>query len=243
MRYRDSQGPLEMKKVGHAYVGEGADFLRAIGDNMPQLTRGMAAEWQKRPDALKKVLAALDVPLVRESCVVNVWRDVVIGGESKDKLIERIKPYFTAMEGPETGMYSAEAIIRNEAFVWPIERQRLSLAKVSLREIGFIKEPHLVSVLNRLKEFGCWWHPAVGPALRFEYSDQPRDDYLALAMDPIPDHMGIPNIFNIDGGDGGENPACLDVWWSGDSWDDHIERKSWSLNCEFVAVIGEPQPA
>ena len=60
----------------------------------------------------------------------------------------------------------------------------------------------------------------VGPQLRLQYLDQPKDDAFLIAIEPISDSDGLLSIFSIERGDSGRlgllvnngNPSCF---WSG----------------------------
>jgi hypothetical protein len=70
----------------------------------------------------------------------------------------------------------------------------LDLVVVSVAELGFDKGATRVDIYTRAQELGLDICPAdVGPALRLAYKDQPQNEWLLVAMEPIADSDG--NLF------------------------------------------------
>lgn len=75
----------------------------------------------------------------------------------------------------------------------------LDLVVVSVAELGFEKGATCADVYTRAQEeFGLDLCPAdVGPALRLAYKDQPQDEWLLVAMEPIADSGGYLHVWRV----------------------------------------------
>lgn len=75
-------------------------------------------------------------------------------------------------------------------------------------------------VLAGIKRVGDLCPAEVGPQLRQQYPDQPKDEWLLIGMEPITASGGVPEVFGVEPG-GGELWLCgsdgdPDFFWSGD---------------------------
>ncbi len=92
----------------------------------------------------------------------------------------------------------------------PIEYE---LVLASGPDLGITKDAKLTMIFAKASEHGlekC--PPELGPQLRREYSDQPKDEFLWIAMDPIADADGRLGMFYV-GHDG--VGRCLDASYDG----------------------------
>jgi hypothetical protein len=75
------------------------------------------------------------------------------------------------------------------------EEIEVDLVVLSVKELGFNDDASYAHVCSRVALGLC---PAeVGPALRLIYKDPPRDEWLHIAMEAIPDLDGDPHIFAL----------------------------------------------
>jgi hypothetical protein len=80
----------------------------------------------------------------------------------------------------------ASDIIGKPAFTVAAEETEVDLVKVKVSELGFKNGARLDQIYERAKELGLVPCPAeVGPQLRLQYQDQPNDEWLLVAMEPI----------------------------------------------------------
>ncbi len=112
--------------------------------------------------------------------------------------------YIEAIEasGAKVGDW-AQDIMSKPAFVISPEAREVKFARVTLRQLGLKKQSTLTQIIARAKERGlskCL--PEDGPLIRESYCDQPNGEYLWVAMDPIVDSNGDPNVFSIYCDDG-----------------------------------------
>lgn len=74
----------------------------------------------------------------------------------------------------------------------------VDLLNVSLWNLGFKSGAHLHSILMKGIDLGLHLCPAeTGPQLRLQYLDQPKGEWLSVAMEPITDSVGYPHIFDV----------------------------------------------
>ncbi len=75
---------------------------------------------------------------------------------------------------------------------------RLDLVKVSVAELDFKNGARLQDIYKRAQELGLQLCPAeVGPRLRLQYQDQPLNEWLRIAMEPIIDSDGDLGLFRV----------------------------------------------
>ena len=90
------------------------------------------------------------------------------------------------------------AIFDQPDFTVADEEIELDLVRVMVAELGFKDRATREQIYQRGKELGLGLCPAeVGPQLRIEYSDQVKDEWLHIAMEPITDKHGGLNLFSI----------------------------------------------
>ena len=81
-------------------------------------------------------------------------------------------------------------------FVVSGHEMEVELIKVTVEELGFVGEVSLENIYARAFDRGLiLCPPEVGPQLRLQYKDQPEDDWVIIAMEPIIDSHGVPCIF------------------------------------------------
>jgi hypothetical protein len=118
----------------------------------------------------------------------------------------------------------ANDLLAKSAFSASSEEIEVELVKVSVAELGFKNGANRKDIYNRALELGLKLCPnEVGPALRLQYTDQPMEEWLLVAMKPITDSDGCLGVFetvrNSDGlwfrGDGGDP---FDFWGGDVRW-------------------------
>jgi hypothetical protein len=92
------------------------------------------------------------------------------------------------------------------------KEKKISIGFVTVADLGFTENPTTTELYARIKGKGYDLSPAeVGPALRLAYMDQPKGEGVYIAMDPIPDSGGHPDVFAV-GLDGGGELLLRDAW-------------------------------
>ena len=100
----------------------------------------------------------------------------------------------------------------------------LELVVVTQADLGFAEGTTFENMVLRAKDYGLEKCPAeVGPYLRSIYKDQPKGEWLRIAMEPIADSGDYLSVFDVvrDGDDlwlgtGWFGPQC--VWCPDDRW-------------------------
>lgn len=110
--------------------------------------------------------------------------------------------------------------ILNKVTVSSIET-KVDLVVISVAELGFKDGATRAYIYEKAKRLGLELCPAeVGPQLRLQYKDQPREEWLLIAMKPIPDFRGDLRVFGVEHGLGGlwldASFGYSDRFWSGD---------------------------
>ena len=109
----------------------------------------------------------------------------------------------------------AEEILNKITF----EKQKVNLVAKTVSELGFPNGGTLKEIYAKAKEQGLGLCPAsVGPNLRLAYKDQPPNEYIVVAMEPVTVSDRHPGLLGLYRSDDGE---WLDAWkgCSGDQWD------------------------
>ena len=113
----------------------------------------------------------------------------------------------------------------------------VDLTRVTVKELGFNGSTTLVEIYDRAKALGLELCPnEVGPQLRLEYLDQPIDEYIWVAMEPITGSDGKPHVFGV--------VHCLDIFFLRADYHDSFSIP-WGPELQFVfrRRRQDPQPA
>jgi hypothetical protein len=140
---------------------------------------------------------------------------VTIGGVPKEKLLEQVKaaryvsPY-------------AERMMKHEQFTTLQKPETAVLIILTPKDFGFTKMAEVADLLNP-KRLAAWseenlngWEITIvpaetGPHLAIQYTGQPQNEFLWMAMDRIPGYAGRPYLFYIERDDDEVN--SLDSHW------------------------------
>lgn len=115
-------------------------------------------------------------------------------------------------------------ILGKTAFTACLEHKEVDLVITSAAELGFANGATRKEIYDRARKQGLGLCAnEVGPQLRFLYKDQPKGEWILIAMEPIADSDAQPRIFFLehdddalwlDSGDG--NPVRF--WDADDRW-------------------------
>jgi len=101
------------------------------------------------------------------------------------------------------------------------EETDLDLVLVSVADLGFKNGATRDQIYAQARELGLETvPPEVGPQLRLQYKDQPLNEWILVAMEPVADSDGRLRVFSVELDDSGlwlygaeGRPGCF---WSGD---------------------------
>ena len=129
-----------------------------------------------------------------------VWRTIKIG--TGLKTADDFRRALTSA-GFRIGTW-ANDILGQPAFTAAAAESTLGLVVASVADLGFNHGATLKEIYARAKELGLELCPAeVGPQLRLQYPDQPRGEWLFIAMEPIAGSGGYPTVFGVEHDDDG----------------------------------------
>ena len=107
----------------------------------------------------------------------------------------------------------SQDVLRSKDFPTLKNREQIDLVRLKVRDLFLDENPHTTDeIYRKAEEFGLELCPAeVGPNLRLKYMDQPMNEWLYIAMEPIADRYGDPYVFSlVRRADG----AWLDDYWA-----------------------------
>lgn len=120
----------------------------------------------------------------------------------------------------------ADDILGKPAFTASDIENEVELVVRSVEELGFKGDATGEQIYKRAKEIGLDVCPAeVGPQLRLQYKDQPKGEWLLIAMEPITDSDENLNVFNVECDENGK------LWFGGDRG---YPGRFWSRNRRWV---------
>ncbi len=115
----------------------------------------------------------------------------------------------------------ADDVLGSSSFKVSPKKTKVQLVKVTVAELGFKNGATRKDIYERAIRLGLQLCPAeVGPQLRLQYKNQPKKEWLPIAMESIRDSGGGLVVFDVvhDGGGlwlRGSNGGP-DVFWDGD---------------------------
>ncbi len=181
------------------YDRQTASFLAVVGQNMPELSGDVMQGWIENPKALQKALRVLCPPEATASAPREfaTWKTITIGTQKS------VKDLTKALTGNGFRISNWAGDILKKITLAAAETE-LSLVLVSVADLGFTKATRRDAIYDRAKELGLDLVPAeVGPQLRLAYTDQPLNEWMVMAMEPISDSDGGLRVFgvglNVDG--------------------------------------------
>jgi hypothetical protein len=94
-------------------------------------------------------------------------------------------------------------ILGNPAFTVSETEMNVDLVNVSVADLGFKDGAYRRDIIAKALSLGLELCPAeVGPALRLQYADQPKGEWLVIGMEPITASDGNLGVFDVGHGYG-----------------------------------------
>jgi hypothetical protein len=163
---------------------------------------------------------------------------ITIGEKTKDELIKELENREKLDKADDKKIYISDIarfMYNSTAFEVLKKPEEITLIRLTVKDLGFIKNATTDQIYQRAAELGLELCPAeVGPYLRLNFTkafkrEQPNGDYPRIAMKQILDSDGDPFVFSVHRDDDGER------WLSGD-WAEPTNE--WVLADEFVFRLG-----
>ena len=150
--------------------------------------------------------------------IFPLWRTIKLGTfKTTDASKKALK---------KAGCYTsdwANDIMDQPTFALCETEKELDLVVLSVADMGFKDGVHYKDVCAKAKELGLQLcPPEVGPQLRLQYTDQPKGEWLIIAMEAIADSDGDLKVFNVARHDDGKQWLYSYYGYPGDFWDSNI---------------------
>jgi len=185
------------------------------GNTKADLAKGHP-DFAERTYDLWDILAAeqaLRLPIIERPA----WKIVKLG------IHKNADEYRTAIKSAGGRISNwADDILSKPAFTVSDQPTDIDLVLVTVAELGYEKGATRAEIYKRAAEFGLEPCPAeVGPALREQYMDQSKGEWIIVGMEPIVGSYGDPFIFDVEHD---ANALWLDDNYGGpdDVWDADI---------------------
>jgi hypothetical protein len=134
--------------------------------------------------------------VVREpsSAEFTVWKTITLGNGIKDAdgMRQAMKD-----NGMRISEWASTIMAQNEFIISP-DSVEVDLVRMSVAKVGFKDCAHYNRICKVAQMRGLHLCPAeVGPQLRLQYTDQPTDEWVVVAMKAIDGSDGDPSIFIV----------------------------------------------
>ncbi len=177
------------------YDRQTASFLAVVGQNMPEISGDVMQGWIENPKALQKALRTALCPpetTVTAPREFATWKTIKIGTQKS------VKDLTKALTGNGFRISDWAGDILKKITLAAAETE-IELVLVSVADLGFTKATRRDVIYDRAKELGLDLVPAeVGPQLRLAYTDQPLNEWMVMAMEPITGSDGGLGVFNVE---------------------------------------------
>lgn len=200
------------------YDRQTATFLAAVGQNMPEMPAALMQEWIEHPKDLQEALWKALCPLKTVARPeFPTWKTIKLGTQKS------VKDLTKALTDDGFRISDWAGDILKKITLADAETE-IELVLVSVADLGFSKATRRDAIYDRAKEFGLDLVPTeVGPQLRLQYTDQPLNEWMVMAMEPIMDSDGDQHVFRVAHDDDGRwlysgNGDPASVWDPDDRW-------------------------
>jgi hypothetical protein len=148
--------------------------------------------------------------------------EIVIGEKTKDQIQQELDERKKISDYSNSKQVSVsdtgQQLLDSPEFKINKEKKESKLIKLSVADLGFSEEAEFPEIIAKGKELGLeLCPPEVGPLLRLNYEelmghDQPKKEYITIAMDPISNFNGDPRVFGVNRN--GYGNRCLGCYWA-----------------------------
>jgi hypothetical protein len=120
-----------------------------------------------------------------------IWKTIVNGGMKGRQLVEELKH-----AGINISSWTRRAI-ESEEFPNSPNRESINVARCTIYDLGFRKEPKMKQIWGRIEEVGSFCPEDLGPHLRLDFRNQPNKDRFFVAMKKLPTSLNSHGIFYL----------------------------------------------
>jgi hypothetical protein len=201
-----------------------AKLIARVAENLPDMSEAVMQGWIENPKGLQEFLTGLCSP----ASEFRVWKTIKLGTNGLKAADDFSKSFKD--NGFKVSDW-ANDILGKPAFTVATEETEIDLVVVSVAELGFKNGATRENIYARAKERGLDICPnEVGPQLRLQYKDQPKGEWLIVAMEPLRCSDGALELFSVERvGDGlwlsSVSGSSGNVWGAGDQWVFALPRK------------------
>lgn len=160
-------------------------FIDTVVNKIPELGEEAMRRCLDNPKYLEEVLSKLFHCKEVTSRGFEIWKTVSLGGTAYN-ICERLKGRSYDMES------DTERFLCSPAFSVSSEKTMVRLVRVSLTELGLKKgSVEYKDLCMHAKELGLEPCPVeVGPQLRLQYHDQPKEEVIKIITQPVTAVLG-----------------------------------------------------
>lgn len=127
---------------------------------------------------------------------------LTIGGVARDELVKQLK------DGGYPDYRWAYDIMGKSAFTTLSKPTEIELGWIKVKDLGFTREPTNKEFFARIRQIDGFCPAEVGPHLRLIDTDQQHGTAYWVAMEPITDSDGDPDIFHMERFNDGRKVLC-----------------------------------
>lgn len=145
--------------------------------------------------------------ITADAPALKVWKTIKIGTGIKNG-----KALCSELEKKDFRIGDwARDMLGQKAFTVATAEEDVDLVRLSVADLGFKEGARYDAICARAIEMGLELCPAeVGPQLRLQYPDQPRDEWFVIAMEAIRASGGRLGVFGVEHGGLGRWLNCSD---------------------------------
>ena len=193
---------MTVATTAKTYDRQTASFLAVVGQNMPEISGDVMQGWIENPKALQKALRTALCPPETTAIMPRefaTWKTIKIGTQKSVKDLTKA----LTVNGFRISEWAGDIL---KKITLANAETEIELVLVSVADLGFTKATRRDAIYDRAKELGLDLVPAeAGPQLRLQYTDQPLNEWMVMAMEPIADSDGNLRVFDVARIGGG--------WW------------------------------
>jgi hypothetical protein len=182
-----------MTAIANTYDRQTAQFLAVVAQNMPEMSGDVMQGWIQNPKAVKKLLFGFAPPetIATAPREFATWKTVKLGTH---KSVKDLSKALTS-NGFRISDWAGDILKKTTLASAETE---IELVLVTVSGLGFTKATRRDVIYDRARELGLDLVPAeVGPQLRLQYTDQPLNEWMVMAMEPIAYSDGGLGVFRV----------------------------------------------